>query len=65
MTIQVSCSDCSTEHSIIMSDQQFNAWKGGALIQRVAPELSDSQRELLISGSCGECFDALFDEDPE
>jgi hypothetical protein len=26
------------------------------------PELSADQRELLISGMCSECFDALFKE---
>ena len=32
------------------------------LIQKIFPELSCSDRELLRSGICGKCWDKLFPE---
>jgi len=29
------------------------------------PSLPKEERELLISGTCGTCFDALFEDDDE
>lgn len=34
-------------------------------VQDVFPDLSVDDRELLISGICGKCFDSMFDEDEE
>jgi hypothetical protein len=40
----------------------------GTFIQDALPDLSDDQRELLISGTCRECFDLMFahlDQEPQ
>lgn len=43
---------------------EYKAWtEGHALIQNAMPSLGDSDREFLISGVCGKCFDELFKED--
>lgn len=34
-------------------------------IQTIFPEMSASNRELLISGICGECFDSLFGQEED
>ena len=34
-------------------------------IQAIFPEMSASNRELLISGICGECFDSLFGQEDD
>lgn len=34
-------------------------------IQEIFPEMSASNRELLISGICGECFDSLFGQEED
>jgi hypothetical protein len=39
------------------------AWKEGMLIQDAMPELSADERQLLISGTCGKCWDKMFQED--
>jgi len=33
---------------------------GQGFIQDVMPYLSDAERELLLSKTCGDCFDKLF-----
>jgi hypothetical protein len=47
-----------------VTDEQYNAWKCGALIQNVMPHLSDDEREFLISGATAEEWEA-FNEDAD
>ena len=41
------------------------AWHKGELIQDVLSYLNEDERELLISGTCGICFDEMFEESDE
>lgn len=60
------CGVCGKSEDVPVSSDQLARWKSGELIQRVMPELSSAQRELLISGICGTCFDVMFkDEDDQ
>lgn len=43
----------------------FEAWRNGAFIQDAMSELSAGARELLISGTHSDCFDALFPPDED
>jgi hypothetical protein len=58
----VRCFSCRAECDLPVTRQQLADWHGGALIQRVMPHLTAGERELLISGICGDCFDAMFRE---
>ena len=40
-----------------MSYEAYIKWANGALIQRVMPELTADQREILISGTCPGCWE--------
>jgi len=65
-TVQVRCASCSALHTVRLTAEQEQRWRDGAYIQNVAPELSPANRELLISGTCSTCWDALFvDQDEE
>lgn len=63
------CKVCGNEISIHFpyTEDELNRriyrWKAGALIQTVFPELDADARELMISGICGVCFDALTKEE--
>ena len=46
-----------------ITEEQFEAWQSGALIQDVMPHLSDSDREFLINGVTEEEWTATFGED--
>ena len=46
-----------------ITEEQFDAWQAGALIQDVMPHLSDSDREFLINGVTEEEWAATFGED--
>lgn len=46
-----------------ITEEQFNAWQDGALIQDVMPNLSVSDREFLINGVTDEEWAATFGDD--
>jgi hypothetical protein len=52
------------EHTqeIPCTQEQIDAWKTGALIQRVMPQLTADQREFLMTGCTAEDWDDLFGE---
>lgn len=64
------CVVCGRIHEpVILDAEKYYRWKGGECIQDVFPEMTKDQREILISGTCPECWDELFgrceDEDLE
>lgn len=62
-TLFRTCQGCKESKQIEVNDKDVNAWENGAHIQTVMPYLSADDRELLISGVCGTCFDKLFETD--
>ena len=64
-TASVRCDHCEKVHTFGYSAQGFALWKNGELIQNALPELSAEERELLISRTCGDCWDEMFPEDSE
>ena len=61
MTVSKLCKVCGNLHLVTITKEQYDKWQGGAHIQDAAPQLSADDRELLISGICGECFDKIFE----
>jgi hypothetical protein len=57
------CSMCDTQHEIWVEDDDYKAWENGKMCQDAFPYLDAGQREILISGTCGRCFDLLFEAD--
>lgn len=62
VTINCTCSRCSTKIELSVDEKDIARYKSGELIQNCFPYLSADQREILISGICGTCFDELFAE---
>lgn len=64
--VRVSCNaGCGRSFEVPLTIGQEAAWRGGALIQRVTSGLDPDQRELLISGTCSECWNKLFSNEDE
>ena len=60
------CIKCTRTETVLVKKTDLIAWKQGEYIQNAMPYLTVDERELLISGICGECFDNMFpDEDEE
>lgn len=60
-TRYVRCWMCKKTHGVTAPEEQFKAWETGELAQRAFVGMSQSDRELLISQTCNNCFDLLFD----
>ena len=63
-TVEVTCRVCRRTAAFAVASVDLKSWREGVLIQNAMPYLSADQRELLISRTCGECFDKLFEEQP-
>lgn len=61
VTVIKKCMSCKKDHSLQMTRAQYDRWQAGEHIQDVAPMLTADERELLISGICGKCFDKMFE----
>lgn len=54
------CGSCNYKTEIPVTDEQLTKFNEGELIQKVLPNVSPGDRELFISGMCGDCFDRIF-----
>ena len=61
ITFYKQCPECDTVHEFIVNADQYNNWRAGKHIQFVWPNVSADDRETMISGYCGPCFDSLFE----
>lgn len=64
--LHVTCPKCKKVMVIEKVElAKLRAWDEGELIQHVFPTWTLEERELLISGYCGGCWDELFADDEE
>ena len=56
------CRICGDNQRIHVFPDDVTDWQNGKLIQDAMPYLSADERELIISGTCGKCFDEMFGE---
>lgn len=59
----VQCTTCEWIFTLPISKEDLAAWRGGKHAQDAFPHLTDDQRELLISRTCGPCFNKMFPEE--
>ncbi len=64
MNVITHCPECGKQDSFPVDSDGIVRWQHGEHIQTALPELTATQREQLITGICGPCWDKLFpDED--
>jgi hypothetical protein len=64
--IPVTCNSCNEIHKVYCKEEDYNNWKDGSgFIQDIMDYVPPALRELLISGTCGKCFDEMFKEEDE
>jgi len=59
-TMWTTCNRCKNQVEMKVYVEDVTAWENGELIQNAMPYLSADEREVLISGVCGTCFDKMF-----
>ena len=57
------CPFCNEEHDVLVNEQDYLAWQRGSLAQDIFDYLSASEREMLISGICPDCWDGMFSDE--
>lgn len=63
VTLVVDCFCCDLEFPIDVKASDIVKYQEGVHIQVAFPYLTSAERELLISGTCGPCFDKMFPGD--
>jgi len=53
------------DKEIDVTDEQMKAWYSGTLIQNAMPNLTDDEREFIMTGILPEQWDEMFNEDKE
>ena len=60
MKVTRRCNTCAQIIEFEVTPEQWKRWNNGALVQSAFPHLDPGQREILLSGTCGSCFDKLL-----
>lgn len=56
------CPVCNRRIILSLDADKVKRWENGELIQNVFPELSISEREALITGTCDKCWDEMWED---
>ena len=59
-TVVAECNKCGASTTMMVRIKDLVMWELGKYIQDAMPYLSADERELLISGTCGDCFEKMF-----
>jgi hypothetical protein len=64
LPVDIECVHCRRWFNILVNRHDLGDWLSGSLpIKSALSYLSANERELLSSGTCGECFDEMFTPD--
>lgn len=61
--LTVRCPTCKNQEKIRVKGEDLFAYNQGKHVQQAFPYLTPAQRERLITGICGKCFDDMFKEE--
>lgn len=62
--LEVPCKYCGILYTILADREDVTAWlSGSGYIQDILGYLSPAERELLISGTCDNCWKNMFGDD--
>lgn len=63
VVINTTCPECGKDHYLGMNLDDFREYKAYGLLHGTFKNESTNVRELLITGTCPECWDKLFPEE--
>lgn len=63
MKVHQTCPMCGRDSTVEVPDDRYERWVAGEMVQHVLPEWSAAEREQLMSGLHGDCFEALWSTD--
>lgn len=57
------CISCKAVSHVQVDEDKYNEWQNGKHVQEVWPDKPREWRELLITGTHGDCWDKMFGPD--
>ena len=60
LRVSCKCPLCKKVNEVELDESAWWHWQMGMHIQNAAPELSAEEREMLISGTCPNCWNKMF-----
>lgn len=63
INVEMTCPFCGADHAVEVNLAQYDAWRGGELIQNAMPQLSATERDQLITSVCPKCLAELYGEE--
>lgn len=60
VTLSTTCIQCGKQVEVEVNKEDLKKYQEGMHIQDAFPYLTAGEREVFISGICGECFDKMF-----
>lgn len=61
LEVDTTCPLCQKPHRVSVAATEYWSWMAGIIsVQAAFPELSNAEREMLITGTCGPCWDEMF-----
>jgi hypothetical protein len=61
LPVDIECHICNRWYNILVNRYDLFDWTSGSLpIQNALSYLSANEREMLLSQTCGDCFDKMF-----
>ena len=62
--LELQCQYCKLKYTVLVNQDDMIKWLSNqGYIQELMPYLSAVEREMIISGTCGNCWTKLFGED--
>lgn len=61
--IECRCPICGKSYTVIVPHEGFIKCRNGGRIQDCLPSLSNGDREALMTGICGDCWDKLYGDE--
>ncbi len=58
--LQITCRFCGKAFELIVTQEQIDNYNNGMVVQKAFPRLTPDERELIISRTCGTCWDVSF-----
>jgi hypothetical protein len=63
--LEFMCVMCSKPNAVEVLEEEYEVWRRGAFVQEAFPNTSPADRETLISGTHGKCWDEAFGEEDD
>ena len=57
------CMGCGSTTEMLLEADKVRRYTRGEFVQKIWPELSTSERELIMTGTHSECWDKMFKEE--